>query len=112
MFRNVAVGVAILACGLRPLAAETLREVLKAASIPVQAFSAADLDTTVINYAVNNEEPFLLAYYKDGLPPLEVIRYERATLDLKRTSLKDIEALFRDDLWLNCMGSAMAIRED
>lgn len=96
--------------------AETLEERLRASKVPTQQFSAEDLKAKLTSYGIPLESPFLLAYYVDNgsgflEPPLRVIRYDRATGNLRRVDLPDIQASF----WpgqpppMHCLGSILAL---
>ena len=89
---------------------------LRAAKVPTDRFAALELSQRISSYAISKEEPFLLAYYTDDgsgwlNPPLHVIRYGRAAGDVRRTDLRDIQALFQGELHMDCLGSALRIRE-
>ena len=106
----------LFTCGLTSFAAETLQDTLRTAKIPTQQFPASELDGKLTSYAISNDDPFLLAYYIDdgsGLlqPPLHIIRYDRGTGELRRADLRDISALFQDEIPMGCLGSALNIRE-
>lgn len=101
--------VLLLLCGIATLAAETLGDALRAAKVPTEQFPASDLGGKITSSAVSTDDPFLLVYYDDdgsGLlqPPLRVIRYERATGNLRRADL-------RNGIPENCLGSAVDIIE-
>src|SRR5579862_3044205 len=102
-------------CGLGCLSAETLQDVLQKANVPTQRFAASELSAKITSYANSDDDPFLLAYYLDSgsalLPPLRVIRYGRATKDLRRADFRDVTALFQGVVSMNCLGSALEIRE-
>lgn len=102
--------------GITSLPAETLEDVLRAANLPVRQFSTSDLGAKITSYAISRGDPFLFAYYVDdgsGLlrPPLRLLRYDRATGNLLRADLRNATALFQGEIPLNCLGSALAIRE-
>ncbi len=106
----------LFACGLGCLRAETLQDVLQNANVPTQRFAASELSAKITSYANSDDDPFLLAYYLDSgsnalLPPLRVIRYGRAAKDLRRAEFRDITALFQGVVSMNCLGSALEIRE-
>ncbi|MBZ5595901.1 MAG: hypothetical protein LAP39_26975 [Acidobacteriia bacterium] len=116
MMVSGAAGFLFFTYALGSLAAETLQDTLQAANVPTQAFAASELSRKITSYAISNDDPFLLAYYIDdgsGLirPPLDVIRYDRATGDLQRAGLRDITALFQREIPMSCLGSALSIRE-
>lgn len=99
------------------ISAESLAETLLASKIPIQKFTEQELRQEIASYAISEDDPFLLAYYVDdrlgGLqPPLHVIRFARRTEELRRADLTDIGALFQGDVRMNCLGSALRIRED
>ena len=103
--------------GIPRLAAETLEDALRAAKVPTQRFPAPELGGKITSYAISKNDPFLLAYYvEDGSgllrPPLRVIRYDRATGNLRRADLRDASALFQGETPMNCLGSALDIREN
>lgn len=109
-------GLLLFTCGSGSLAAEVLSDALRAANVPTLRFSPSELGRRITSYAVSEGAPFLLAYFSDDgsgwLPPvLHVIRYDRATVDLRRADLRNIKAVFRGDISFNCLGSALAIRE-
>jgi hypothetical protein len=96
--------------------AQTLYDTLRAADVPIQSLPATELNAKITSYAISNGDPFLLAYYDDDgsgflRPPLHVIRYSLAPADLRFTDLRDITALFRDEIHMDCLGSATVIRE-
>jgi hypothetical protein len=106
----------LLACRIASFAAETLQDTLRATRVPTELFPESELGGKITSYAISSENPFLLAYYVDdgsGIlkPPLHVIRYDRVTGDLRRADLRDINALFQGKLPLDCLGSALQIRE-
>ena len=119
MSRNIVSAVAfslLFTCGITSFAAETLQDTLRATKIPTELFPESELGGKITSYAISSENPFLLAYYVDdgsGLlkPPLQVIRYDRGTGDLRRADLRDINALFQGTIPLDCLGSALQIRE-
>jgi hypothetical protein len=109
-------GFLVFTCGIGISAVETLRETLRAANVPTQKFAALELDEKITSYAISRDDPFLLAYHRvdgSGLNqrPLHVIRYARATGGLRRADLRDITTLFQDKLTMDCLGSALDIRE-
>ena len=113
---TAAVGTLLLLCGFRALAAETLGETLGAANVPTREFSGPELRQNITSYAIARGDPFLLAYYVDDgsgrlQPPLHVIRYSRGTEDLRRADLRDIAALFQGLVQMDCLGSALGVRE-
>jgi hypothetical protein len=74
------------------------------------------LAAKITSYAISGDNPFLLAYYVDDGTgflklPLHVIRYDRGTRDLRRADLRNIDALLQGKLPLDCLGSALLIRE-
>jgi hypothetical protein len=84
--------------------------------VPTQQFAAPELSGPITSYAVSNDDPFLLAYYVDDGPgalqaPLHVIRYDRATGDLRRGDVRDSDALPHGEMLSNCFGSVLRIRE-
>lgn len=102
--------------GIAILAAETLEDTLRTAKVPTQQFPASELGRKITSYAISDDDPFLLAYYVDdgsGLlqPPLRVIRYDRATGNLQRGDIGNASALFQGEIAMNCLGSALEIRE-
>ncbi len=111
-----AVLIVVFASGNTRLSGETLEDTLQAAQVPTQRFLASELRGKITSYAVLKGEPFLLAYYVDdgsGVlhPPLHVIRYDRAVKDLRRADLRSATALFHGEIPMNCLGSALDIRE-
>jgi hypothetical protein len=109
-------GALLLLCGFRAIAAESLEERLRASNIPIQKFTGLELRQEITSYAISEGDPFLLAYYVDDRsgrlqPPLHVIRFARKTEDLRRADLADIEALFQGEVRMDCLGSALGIRE-
>jgi hypothetical protein len=109
-------GFLLFACGLGSLAAETLGDALRAANVPTRQFAAPELSGPITSYAVSNDDPFLLAYYVDDgsgalQAPLHVIRYDRATGDLRRGDVRDSDALPHGEMLSNCLGSVLRIRE-
>jgi hypothetical protein len=119
MSRKIVWGLAgFLLCtgGVIRSTAETLQDTLRDANVPTRQFPAPDLGAKITSYAISNDEPFLITYYVDdgsGLlqPPLRIIRYDRAAGDLRRAELRDITALFQGQIPMNCLGSALSIRE-
>ncbi len=101
------------------LAAETLDQALLEAKVPTRQFAPQELSRKITSYAVSKGDPFLLAYYIDDGSgvirfPLHVVRYDRATGDLRRAELRDVTALFQptgQHLPMSCVGSALRIRE-
>ena len=70
----------------------------------------------ITSYAISKDDPFLLAYYTDDgsgslQVPLHVIRYDRATGDLRRGDVRDSDALPHGEIPLGCFGSVLRIRE-
>lgn len=103
-------------CGSCATAAESLGERLRVSNVPVQRFAEPELRRQITSYAISEGDPFLLAYYVDdgsgGLhPPLHVIRFARKTEDLQRADLPEIGALFQGDHRMDCLGSALRIRQ-
>jgi hypothetical protein len=119
MTASLAKGLFIAICGVGPAAAaETLGDALRAANVPGARFVPTELAAPITSYAVSppGDEPFLLAYYVDDgsgvlQAPLHVVRYGRATGDLRRADLRDITALFQGGIPVNCLGSALRARE-
>ncbi len=98
------------------LPVQTLQQTLQAANVPVSDFPASELSQKISSYAISQGNPFLLAYYVDDgserlVPPLHVIRYDRATGALRRADLREITALFQGTIPMDCLGSALDIRE-
>jgi hypothetical protein len=96
--------------------AETLQEALQAANVPALQFSTSELTGKITSYAVANGDPFLQAYFNDDgsglLPPvLYVVRYDRRSAVVERAELRGIKALFQGEIPIDCLGSALAIRE-
>jgi hypothetical protein len=109
-------GVLLCLSGFLACAAESLESTLRAANVPTQKFAEPELHQAVTSYAVSQGDPFLLAYYVDDgsgrlHPPLHVIRYARNTEDLRRADLQDVEALFQGQVRMDCLGSALRVRE-
>jgi hypothetical protein len=74
------------------------------------------LSGKITSYAISVDDPFLLAYYNDDgsgrlRPPLHIIRYDHETKNLRRADVRDIEALFQGQIPMDCLGSALRIRE-
>lgn len=95
---------------------QTLRHTLQQANVPLDQFDAVELNEGITSFTLNNGDPFLLAYYTDdgsGLlkPPLHVIRYERSPRTLERADLRDVRASFQQNTPMDCLGSALSIRE-
>jgi len=95
--------------------AETLGRTLREADVPINLFGL-ELNEGITSFAVNKGNPFLLAYYVDdgsGLlkPPLHVVRYDRRSQVIKRADIRDINALFQGKIPMDCLGSALSIRE-
>ncbi|MEO8126595.1 MAG: hypothetical protein ABJF23_02670 [Bryobacteraceae bacterium] len=106
----------LFACALVGFAEETLRDTLQAANIPAEQFSPSELPEHITSYAISKGDPFLLAYYVDKgrerlSQPLQVIRYNRTTNRLQRARLHNIKAIFAQGIEMDCLGSAMEIRE-
>jgi hypothetical protein len=113
---RAALGVLLCLCGFRAYAAESLGSTLLAANIPTQKFAEPELHQAITSYAVSHGDPFLLAYYVDDgsgrlHSPLHVIRYAHKTEDLRRADVQDIEALFQGQVRMDCLGSALRVRE-
>ena len=109
-------GFLFVACGLGSLAAETLGDALRAANVPTRQFAAPELSGAITSYAISNDGPFLIAYYIDDgsgalQAELHVIRYDRATGDLRRGDVRASDALPHGEIPLGCFGSVPRIRE-
>jgi hypothetical protein len=119
MSRKIVSGVTgflLFTCGIVSFAAETLQDTLRTANVPSRQFPAPELSRKITSYAISPDDPFLLAYYIDDgsgvlQPPLHIIRYDRARGDLRRAELREINALFQGEIPMNCLGSALHIRE-
>jgi len=115
MLRPFVTGVLAFTCGMS-LAAATLRDTLLSANVPTGQFPASELAAKITSYAISSDDPFLLAYYVDDgsgvlQPPLRVIRYDRGKDGLQHADLRDIHALFQGEIPMDCLGSALSIRE-
>jgi hypothetical protein len=102
-------GLLLSLCGLCGLGAETLEDALRAAGVPTGRFAALELSQKIASYAISKDEPFLLAYYTDNGSgrlklPLHVIRYSRATGDLRQADLQNVGGM-------DWPGDALRIRE-
>ncbi len=105
--------------GVASAQAETIQEVLRQQKvrIPASAFEPGELDTKITSFAVSGTPgEFLLAYYEEDQsgtlrPPLRVLRYDVAAERLQRASLAEASAEFESGVMMNCLGSAMSIRE-
>jgi len=100
----------------RSICAESLQGVLQAGKVPIQNFVGSELSQQITSYAVSDGDPYLLAYYGDdgsGLlkPPLYVIRYSRTSGSVGRTEIRDIDRLSNSSRRIDCLGSALRIRE-
>jgi hypothetical protein len=109
-------GFLFFACGLGSLNAETLGDALRAANVPTQQFTASESAGKITSYAISKDDPFLIAYYiDDGSGPLQaelhVIRYDRATGDLRRGDVRASDALPHGEIPSGCFGSVLRIRE-
>jgi hypothetical protein len=109
-------GLLFLACGLGSLAAETLGDALRVANVPARQFTASELAVEITSYAVSKDDPFLIAYYIDDgsgslQAELHVIRYDRATGDLRRGDVRASGALPHGEIPLGCFGSVLRISE-
>ncbi len=109
-------GLLCVAAGMPGLAAQTLRETLRAANVPTDSFAGAELDQKISSSAHSGGEPFLMAYYLDsraepGERPLHVIRYVRGTGSLRGAELRDIHAISPDNASMNCLYPVAGIRE-
>jgi hypothetical protein len=96
--------------------AEALEDRLAASAVPTAGFPEAELRARITSYAVSEGDPFLLAYYVDDgtnllKPPLYVVRYDRATRDLRRAALAETSTLFQGKVPMDCTGSALRIAE-
>ncbi|MBV9269396.1 MAG: hypothetical protein JO061_24720, partial [Acidobacteriaceae bacterium] len=95
---------------------ETLGRTLREGDVSTNHFDAVELNEGITSFAVNKGDPFLLAYYVDDgsgslKPSLHVVRYDRQSQVLKRADIRDINALFQGKIHMDCLGSALAIRE-
>jgi hypothetical protein len=96
--------------------AETFGRTLREADVPTNQFETVELNEGITSFAVSTGDPFLLAYYVDdgsGLlkPPLHVVRYDRQSQVIKRADIRDINALFQGKIPMDCLGTALTIRE-
>lgn len=115
--RSTLVLALLIIAGIGNATAETLRDVLQAARVPTQDFSASALDEKITSFAVSTDEPFLLAYYTDdgsGLLewPLHILRFYRGTNELRRADLQNATAKFEEGFDMDCLGSALEIMEN
>jgi len=105
---RLAFAVAFMALACSALAAETLREVLRAQKVPRAELPLPNLDKPITSYQIlDDAKNFLIAYYVDsgsGMidEPLVISRFDKAaqtwqTKELNRTTLQDD----------NCGGSAI-----
>lgn len=87
--------------------------------MPTTGIAAAELRKEIASYAVNEGNPFLIAYYKSTgtsiqSVPLHVIRYDRSSNSLARATTRTADAAFTDLSPLargDCLGSALRISE-
>jgi len=119
MSRNIVSSIPLfllLLCGSGGIAAETLRDSLRAGKVPSERFSESELGTRITSYATSSGNPLLLAYYvADGSGslsyPLCVVRYDHLTRDLSRAVVRGVTTDFNRDVKMDCLGSALQIRE-
>src|SRR3954462_8317376 len=116
MSRITLLGLLLFTCRIDSFASERLGDTLRAAKIPTEQFASSELNAKITSYAISTGDPFLLAYYQDNgsgrlQPPLHVIRYGRNAQELQRAAFETVEALFKGEIAMNCLGSALAIRE-
>ncbi len=96
--------------------AETLGDRLRTSHISTLHFARSELSQNITSYAIFEDNPFLLAYYVDDgsgqlRSPLNVVRFDRDTFDLRRAALRDINALFQNEIPMDCLGSALSVKE-
>jgi hypothetical protein len=102
------ISVVLLSPGISS-AAETLEDRLAASAVPQAEFPLEELHARITSYAVSDGDPFLLAYFVDDgsnllKPPLYVVRYSRATRELRRATLESKASI-------DCIGSVLRIAE-